>query len=222
MAAKRDKRAVCSLCSEVRVVTREHVPPKNLFLAPRPKNTITVPVCEQCNHSFHLDDEYFRVYIAIGAEPGTRLWRLWKERVVGSSFVRSGGLKGRLNEDRVRLHEHHRAVPMRTFDGEVLADELVPFTQSFVARRINSVVDKIVRCLHFASSGTPLAREAQIAVEVTPLTNYEERLLYDDRTGHVGDHDEFVFRREVVHRGQTRWLLGFYRHHTFTVTVNAS
>lgn len=201
------------------MVTREHVPPKNLFLAPRPRNTITVPVCGECNHVYHLDDEYFRVYVAAGAEPGTRLWRLWQEKVVGSSFVRGGGLKGRLNDDRARLHEHHKEEPLRTFDGEALADEWVPLTQAFAASRISGVVEKIVRCLHFASTGTPLLREAQLTVDVTPFSIDEEHSLYHDRSGCVGHHDEFVFRCEPGAGGKTRWLLGFYRNRTFAVTV---
>lgn len=180
---------------------------------------MTVPVCEPCNHGYHLDDEYFRVYVTAGAEPGTRLWRLWEEKVVGSSFVRGGGLKGRLNDDRAQLLEHHKVAPLRTYDDEALSDELVPRTQPFLASRISGVVEKIVRCLHFATTGVPLARDGQVTVDVTPLTVDEEHLLYDDRTGCVGHNDEFVFRREPSGSKQSRWLLGFYRHHTFTVTV---
>lgn len=212
----------CALCGEFHPVTREHVPPRNLFLAPRPRNTITVPVCEGCNHCYHLDDEYFRVYVAAGAEPGTRLWRLWKEKVVGSSFSRSGGLKGRLNDDRALLQKHHKREPLRTFDDEVVADELVPFAQPFDASRINAVVEKIVRCLHFSRSGTPLLSRARLTVDVAPLTSADERNLYDRRTGCVGHNDEFVYRHEALNDVASRWLLGFYRLHAFTVHVNAS
>lgn len=220
--AKQKKVGTCALCAENRAVTREHVPPKNLFLAPRPRNTITVPVCETCNHGYHLDDEYFRVYVTAGAEPGTRQWRLWKEKVIGSSFVRGKGLLGRLNDDRKRLHEHHKIEPLRTFDGNVLADELVPLTQSFTASRINAVVQKIVRCLHFTLDGTPLARQTSLTVSVTPLTAEEVHKLYNERSGCVGHNEEFVFHRELRNDGQFRWLLSFYRHHTFTVTVDSS
>src|SRR5262245_50842295 len=120
--AKQKKMGQCALCGGGTLpVTREHVPPKNLFLAPRPRNTITVPVCKLCNHGYHLDDEYFRVYVAAGAEPGTRQWRLWKQKVVGSSFVRGGGLKGRLNDDHATVvHHHHHVEPMRTFDDQIV------------------------------------------------------------------------------------------------------
>lgn len=222
IAMPRQKRkGKCALCGEDHPVTREHVPPKNLFLAPRPRNTITVPVCEGCNHGYHLDDEYFRVYVAAGAEPGSRLWRLWKQKVVGSSFARSGGLKRRLNDDRAFLQEHHKREPIRTFDDEVVADELVPFAQPFDASRINAVVGKIVRCLYFSRTGTPLVSGACLTVDVAPLASVDEENLYDRPSGYVGHNDEFVYRHEALDAAASRWLLGFYRLHTFTIHVNA-
>lgn len=219
---KKAKIGTCALCGRTVQVTREHVPPKNLFLPPRPRNTITVPLCEGCNHSYHLDDEYFRVYVAAGAEPGTRLWRLWQDKVVGSSFARSGGLKGRLNDDRALLAAHNKREHLLTFDGDVLGDEQLPCVQSFDALRINALVEKIVRCLHFSHTGDLLSPALPLVVEVTPLTKSEEEDLYSRRTGFVGHHDDFVFRQELLGQSAFRWLLGFYRYHTFTVRGNAS
>jgi len=41
-------------------VTRDHVPPKNLFAKPRPSDLITVPSCLKCNGEFGKDDEQVR------------------------------------------------------------------------------------------------------------------------------------------------------------------
>lgn len=217
--SKKKKDGVCALCGEMRPVTREHVPPKNLFLFPRPSNTITVPVCESCNHSYHLDDEYFRVYVASGAEPGTRLWRLWKEKVVGSSFARSGGLKGLLNDDHGKVLEHHKTNPLRTFDGEILPAELLPLTQPFVVSRINAVVEKIIRCLYYSCGGVPMASSASFDISIAPFNESDFRLIRECRTGEVGQHDEFVFRYELVSPQESRWLLLFYGCREFNVRV---
>lgn len=218
--AKKRKQGQCALCGATRPVTREHVPPKNLFLAPRPTNTVTVPVCEPCNHRYHLDDEYFRVYIAVGAEPGTHQRRLWNEKVVASSFARGEGLKGRLNDDHVTVVHHHQYVErLKTFDDDVLADELLPLVQPFDAARINAVVEKIVRGLHFFISGTPLAPSAQLDVDVSPPSVADLQVLLAQPTGRVGDHNEFVYWREQVGSVDWRWLLGLYVRHTFTVRV---
>lgn len=220
---KRKRTGQCALCGETHPVTREHVPPKNLFLAPRPTNTITVPVCEPCNHGYHFDDEYFRIYVASGAEPGTRQSRLWNEKVVGSSFVRGGGLKGRLNDDHTAVVHHHRTVePLRTLDGEVVDEKLLPQLQPLDESRINAVIEKIVRCLHFFVEGLPLPRSAKLAVDSSPLEDADLHALFHQRTGHVGVHDEFIFRRGQSEAAAWRWLLAFYVHHTFAVHVRAS
>jgi len=79
------------------------------------------------------------------------LCRLWKEKVVGSSFVRGGGLKGRLNDDQDKVFRHHITVePLRTIDDKVLGDEWLSLVLPFSASRIIAVVGKIVRCLHFS------------------------------------------------------------------------
>src|SRR5208283_2514674 len=59
----------CLYCGRVRPLTRDDVPPKNLFPKPRPSNLITVPSCQKCNQSFMLDDEYFRLVIADADNP---------------------------------------------------------------------------------------------------------------------------------------------------------
>lgn len=212
----------CALCGKARRVTREHVPPKNLFLPPRPGNTITVPVCELCNHGYHLDDEYFRVFVAALAEPRTRLWRLWKERVVGSSFARSGGLKGRLNADHALLLGRHRQEPLRTPAGDLVTDDLLPRLQPFDASRVNAVVEKIVRCLHFFILGVPLPVGAQVQITVADLTEDEMRELRDTPTGQVGHEGEFVFRRQQTDDHEARWLLAFYEQCRFAVHVRAN
>jgi hypothetical protein len=58
----------CVYCGVVGPITRDHVPPENLFPEPRPTNLITVPACEACNNGFKLDDEYFRLAIMTGID----------------------------------------------------------------------------------------------------------------------------------------------------------
>jgi hypothetical protein len=59
----------CVYCGELGPVSRDHIPPRNLFPQPRPSNLITVPACHQCNGAASLDDEYFRLAITTGLDP---------------------------------------------------------------------------------------------------------------------------------------------------------
>jgi hypothetical protein len=56
----------CAYCGEP-AITRDHVPPENLFTPPRPSNLITVPACGDCNHGASDDDEVFRNELSIMA-----------------------------------------------------------------------------------------------------------------------------------------------------------
>jgi hypothetical protein len=55
----------CVYCGEVRELTDDHIPPKNLFAKPRPNNLIEVPSCELCNGGASKDDEYFRLMLTL-------------------------------------------------------------------------------------------------------------------------------------------------------------
>jgi len=55
----------CVYCGEIRELTDDHIPPKNLFAKPRPNNLIAVPSCELCNGGASDDDEYFRLMLTL-------------------------------------------------------------------------------------------------------------------------------------------------------------
>jgi hypothetical protein len=50
----------CVYCGKTGQMTPDHIPPKSLFLPPRPSNLITVASCEDCNGGSSRDDEYFK------------------------------------------------------------------------------------------------------------------------------------------------------------------
>ena len=50
---------LCAICGIREATTRDHVPPKGIFLKPRPTNLITVPACVICNnHSSYVDQQF--------------------------------------------------------------------------------------------------------------------------------------------------------------------
>lgn len=90
---KKQRIGLCHVCGQNKILTKDHIPPDNLFLKPKPSNMITVFTCEVCNGGTKLDDEYFRIYITAGAVPKTPLGNLWDQKVVGSTLARSAALK---------------------------------------------------------------------------------------------------------------------------------
>jgi hypothetical protein len=65
MAKERAKFGQCVYCYRLGRITRDHIPPKNLFARPRPNNLITVPCCLKCNDAAGKDDEYFRLMLSM-------------------------------------------------------------------------------------------------------------------------------------------------------------
>src|SRR5262245_41527341 len=55
----------CIYCGEIRELTDDHIPPKNLFAKPRPNDLIEVPSCKVCNGGASKDDEYFRLMLTL-------------------------------------------------------------------------------------------------------------------------------------------------------------
>jgi hypothetical protein len=87
------------LCGSQQKLTREHVPPKGLFLKPLPSNLVTVPCCFQCNNSYSKDDEYFRLAVS-SLINANRIGKLvWKDRVIEST-LNANRIKGLIDEVR--------------------------------------------------------------------------------------------------------------------------
>lgn len=64
LMSKTSTSELCSICGTCKATTRDHVPPKGIFLPPRP-NLITVPACHECNQGASKDDENFRAFVSM-------------------------------------------------------------------------------------------------------------------------------------------------------------
>ena len=169
MAKKKTKFGVCSICGNKNDLTREHIPPKGIFLSPRPKNTITVFSCKKCNNDTQLDDEYFRFWVTAGAQPQSKLSEVWKNKVVGSSFKRSPALLKKIQDDHNHLIEHHSKNPLKTYDDKIVSDELLNRCYIVDAERIKRVACKIVRGLYFHHFSEPLPFSVELTVTNEPI-----------------------------------------------------
>lgn len=74
---------LCVFCGIERATTRDHIPPKGIFVRPRPNNLITVPASEKCNGGSSALDERFIADLGIHVSNGTRAGkRLFAEQVM--------------------------------------------------------------------------------------------------------------------------------------------
>lgn len=55
---------LCAICGNAIAVSMDHIPPKGVFLKPRPAKLITVPACSSCNNGSSHADERFIAFLA--------------------------------------------------------------------------------------------------------------------------------------------------------------
>ena len=213
MAKNKTKFGICSICGNNDELTREHIPPKGIFLAPRPQNTITVFSCKKCNHDTQRDDEYFRYWVTAGAQPQSKLSEVWKNKVVGSTFKRSPALLKKIQNDHKRLLEHHSKNPLKTYDGEIVSDELLSLCYTFDIERINRIACKIVRGLYFHHFSELLPYTVELTVSYEPINSDILIKIIEARKGLVGGEDgEFIywFKFDDTEPYFSRWVMFFY------------
>ena len=206
-------KGICALCGKEEYLTREHVPQKNLFLKPRPKNTITVWTCKPCNANYTLDEEYFRIYITAGASPDSESGRLWNKKVVNSTFLRSPALRQKLSDGMDVIQQYHKFNPLKDFDGKPIPDELIPYALPLEADRIYRIITKIIQCLYFKHFKSVLSPEAKISVDTEPLTEEEIEKTVIKHKGLVGSNvgELFIYWFEQNEKDRSiDWILLFH------------
>lgn len=130
--ANQQKKQECYLCGKLPSetpeggLTREHLPPRNLFLEPRPSNLITVPCCKACNNGASEDDEYLRLAVSGYYNHDNLGKQTWKKKVLAST-VR----KKRLRKEIAAFSKSLRRIALITpqgvedaFEGELNASRL--------------------------------------------------------------------------------------------------
>jgi hypothetical protein len=132
---------ICYICGKP-AETRDHVPPKAIFPDPRPTDLITVPACEQCNHKFSLDDEYFRWFITTTNSEQPLVKQLVDKRVIR-----------RFRKKPALLHHlMSQAIKVDIFsEGGIFLKQAPAF--KYERSRIQKVIEKIVRGLYRHEQG---------------------------------------------------------------------
>jgi hypothetical protein len=200
----------CVFCGRA-ATTRDHVPPKGVFLDPLPTDLVTVPACEVCNSSTRLDDEYFRTLVATQGYWNVDGKRLWKEKVVGSSFRKSPKFRQMLARNIIELPPEHRRIDLPggvkaiTFDGP----------------RINRVLRKIVLGLYWHHEGQRLPTDISIEPFKDHRLDEPTSAIFRSGREHSIGGGAFRYRFGITFDDPrvSIWLLTFYEMTNFAVAV---
>jgi len=142
-ATKREQKVnKCVYCAKL-ANTEDHIPSKNLFpIGIRPKNSIKVPSCSTCNQGFSLDEEWFRDFVCMVAEP----YSFYARQVFFSQVKRSIQKRPQIG---YKLRKRMKLVEIRTGSGLYLgkATQIEPTGDDW--RRFRNVLDKYIKGLVF-------------------------------------------------------------------------
>jgi len=200
----------CIYCGRP-ATTRDHVPPKAIFVELQLPDLVTVPACEDCNNQASRFDEGFRNIIGMrSSEESPNSLTLWKKT------FRS--LKRRRQELEA-LWESLREVPIFTGGGLYLGTAT---EGAFDAEAHDRVIERITRGLYFHHSGQPLPLESPI--EVYPIRDGSDwqkdvaPLLTQMRVRTIGG--PAIFEYAFAHTdGEPKSSLWIYRFHARHVAV---
>ena len=147
---------MCAYCGSTDNLTKDHVPPKNLFPEPRPLDLITVPACKRCHSRTSKDDEYFRLKICMSNDVKSHPAASTVLDTVFRSLLRSdaAGLRKQVLSD-------VRWVNLRTTSGLYIGRRL---GYDVDLNRIRCVVERTIRGLYFEEFGKPLGLNNEVRV----------------------------------------------------------
>ena len=157
------RKGKCVYCGCEELITKDHIPPRNLFPHPRPSNLVTVPCCESCNKGFELDDEYFRLAITTGIDQA----RFPKEFELSIEAI------NKLKDSRKirfakRMLASLRRVPIYTPAGIYLGGV---GAMEINSERLRGTLNRVIRGLFFQHSGRRLFPSAMVWTWSTWLSN---------------------------------------------------
>jgi hypothetical protein len=153
---KNTKPHICAYCGSSDSLTKDHVPPKNLFPKPRPHNLVKVLACNNCHSQTSKDDEYFRLKILMRNGISSNL----AARVVWNTVLRSLSKSEAIGFRRKTLSDF-RVINIKTPSG-LYVDRKLGYNVNM--NRIRSVVQRIVRGLYFVESENPLGLNNEVRV----------------------------------------------------------
>lgn len=216
MKKRKEQTLPCIYCGSTENPTGDHIPPKCLFPEPRPNNLIKVSACNSCNHSFHLDDEYFRMLIQT-------YYKTSEHREVlktKEKFIRSVHRKESVG---FRQSILNTTSWKNVYSPGGIYLGIAP-VQDVDWSRVKSVVGRIVKGLFYEEKGftlssdyileiSPISTKTRKDMEIItrilePLVRQKEHII-----GNKVFSYRFIFHEQNTH--QTVWMLTFYENFFF-------
>ena len=209
----------CVYCGKYRPLSRDHIPPANLFSAPRPGDLITVPSCDACNNAASKDDEYFRLAVTAGINPT----EFPNEFALSIKAIRKLGMPQKRGLAKMMLTSFTK-VPVYSRGGLYLGNA---GSLSLDIARIQRAVDRIIRGLFYHHMNKRLPTTGSVSI----FSDWFDPILPEELRDRVETASEFLRSVEPIVVGSgvfcyryriiedeaygSIWWLSFYDHRRF-------
>jgi hypothetical protein len=191
---KKEKRK-CIYCLANDATTKDHVPPKGLFIGiQNPSNLITVPCCQECNSGFSKDDEYFLIFL-------TLIEGNLKNAYRNSLFGKLKSIK-----DRPQSHGLYTSLERSTSTSTIINEKGIYLLDQPIIEinqtRIKRVLARIVKGLAYHDEGI-ISNKVETVIDNDKVLQNEEMIkllkdscyfLKDTPFKEVGNNQIFCYR----------------------------
>ena len=223
--ATRQKKKLCVYCHSPKDLTRDHIPPKSFFPAPRPSDLITVLCCSKCHEKYTENDEYLRNYLIFSSQCRGH----WAARQLHES-----GLRSLEDPNAGEFSSPYLAITNQNLPNSLVSTIASGYGAAVAQddERIEDVIERIVVGLFWIENDKYLPLDYSVDVAGTNELNYGywsiqeliRRLKNEEEPVNIGDG---VFQYwwswaedappEETHCSD--WLLQFYEGTTFLCRV---
>lgn len=192
---------LCCYCGVKVATTRDHIPPKGIFIKPRPNDLITVPSCLTCNNGASGYDEKFKVYLGM---------HIARFRNKGETLFKEGVLPT------VRHNQSLRKKILNSFERISLIDREGMKIKDTIAVLWDSdahdhVIERITKGLFYHHFQKPVSEASGIEVYwFNSFPDIDFDSLYKESIG----NDDFVYYYNKLDGcDDSIWLYQFYSGH---------
>ena len=214
--SNKKKMGICPFCHENKKLTKDHIPPKNLFPKPRPNTLLKIPGCKECNEGTSKDDEYFRLMLSMRSEVGLNsLVSKNREKIVNSLFREQA--RGFLH----RLFDNLNYSPTYTKQGIYVGEKP---TYKIDDLRINKTAVKVIKGLFYHEFKIPVPKDWSVTAifDMTIQRDVNKQFLntikdimdftmYADEKTIVKDGFSYRFKKfDEDKNNESSWILRFY------------
>ncbi len=158
------QRKVCYICGKEGANSKDHVPPKGIFLKEIRSvgdDLLTVPAHAKCNSGCSKDDKYFQFFLSIpGYWQNENARQLWKDKIYPGIQKKEDALFKK------QILSNMKPIKLRSETGIDLGDTA---TINLDAKRINGVIERIVRGIYYHTTGFIMPLQNTVRVELLTL-----------------------------------------------------